>query len=160
MYSPGGFDGTIEKWSTQSVYARTKLLEHLPKKFRCIVFDRRETGRSGGRVDRVTWSSYVAQGKGLLDHLGIEKAHLMGGCMGCCPVAAFAVAYPEATLGMVLFWPVGGPRYRIRGHQRFAEHDAFVRACRAARDAQAARRLWEVSERLTGVSFEPAGVTV
>ena len=27
---------------------------------------------------------------------------------------------------MVLFWPVGGARYRIAGHQRFAEHLAFV----------------------------------
>ena len=50
----------------------------------------------------------------------------MGGCMGCCPVAAFAVAYPEAALSMILFWPVGGAKYRITGHQRFAEHLAFV----------------------------------
>ena len=126
MYSPGGFDATVEKWTTQGIYAQIKLLEHLPKHYTCIVFDRRETGRSGGRVERVTWASYVAQGKGLLDHLGIEKAHLMGGCMGCCPVVAFAVAYPEATSSMILFWPVGGARYRITGHQRFAEHLAFV----------------------------------
>src|SRR3712207_5770455 len=126
MYSPGGFDATVEKWTTQGIYARIKLLDHLPKHYTCIVFDRRETGRSGGRVERVTWGSYVAQGRGLLDHLGIEKAHLMGGCMGCCPVAAFAVAYPDRVSSMVLFWPVGGARYRITGHQRFAEHLAFV----------------------------------
>jgi pimeloyl-ACP methyl ester carboxylesterase len=126
MYSPGGFDATVEKWTTQGIYAQIKLLDHLPKRYTCIVFDRRETGQSGGRVERVTWSAYVAQGKGLLDHLGIDKAHLMGGCMGCCPVAAFAVAYPEAVLSMILFWPVGGARYRITGHQRFSEHLAFV----------------------------------
>jgi pimeloyl-ACP methyl ester carboxylesterase len=126
MYSPGGFDATVEKWSTQGIYAQIRLLDHLPKRYTCIVFDRRETGQSGGRVERVTWSDYVAQGKGLLDHLGIGKAHLMGGCMGCCPVAAFAVAYPEAALSMILFWPVGGAKYRITGHQRFAEHLAFV----------------------------------
>jgi pimeloyl-ACP methyl ester carboxylesterase len=126
MYSPGGFDATVEKWTTQGIYAQIKLLDHLPKRYTCIVFDRRETGQSGGRVERVTWSDYVAQGKGLLDHLGIGKAHLMGGCMGCCPVAAFAVAYPEAVLSMILFWPVGGAKYRITAHQRFAEHLAFV----------------------------------
>jgi hypothetical protein len=27
---------------------------------------------------------------------------------------------------MVLWWPVGGARYRIKGHARFAEHLAFV----------------------------------
>jgi pimeloyl-ACP methyl ester carboxylesterase len=126
MYAPAGFDATLEKWTTQGVYAKTKLLEHLSKKYSCIIFDRRECGQSGGRVERVTWSDYVAQGKGLLDHLNIKRAHLMGGCMGCSPVAAFAVAYPEATISMILYWPVGGAKYRINSHQRFAEHLAYV----------------------------------
>ena len=126
MYSPGGFDATIEKWSTQGIYAQIKFLDQLSKKYSCIVFDRRETGQSGGRVERVKWAHYVEQGKGLLDHLGIDKAHLMGGCMGCSAVSAFSTIYPEKTLSMVLFWPVGGARYRLTGHQRFAEHLAFV----------------------------------
>jgi pimeloyl-ACP methyl ester carboxylesterase len=50
----------------------------------------------------------------------------MGGCMGCCPATAFGVAYPEQTLSMVLYWPVGGAKYRISSHQRFAEHLGFV----------------------------------
>ena len=29
MYSPGGFDATIEKWSQQGVYAKIKPLDHL-----------------------------------------------------------------------------------------------------------------------------------
>jgi pimeloyl-ACP methyl ester carboxylesterase len=128
MYAPGGFDATIEKWSTQGVYTRIKLLDHLPQKYRCIVFDRRECGQSGGRVERITWAHYVRQGKGLLDHLKIERAHLMGACMGVCPVLAFAVAYPEVVQSMVLYWPVGGAKYRIRGHQRFSDHLAFVTA--------------------------------
>jgi pimeloyl-ACP methyl ester carboxylesterase len=126
MYAPGGFNATVEAWSTQGIYAKLKLLDHLPKTYSCIAFDRRECGQSGGRIERVTWAHYVAQGKGLLDHLKIERAHLMGGCMGCCPVLTFAVAYPQATLSMVLYWPVGGARYRISSHQRFAEHLAFV----------------------------------
>jgi pimeloyl-ACP methyl ester carboxylesterase len=126
MYAPGGFNATVETWSTQGVYAKIKLLDHLPKKYTCILFDRRECGRSGGRIERLTWAHYVAQGKGLLDHLGIARAHLMGGCMGCCPVAAFAVVHPQTTLSMVLYWPVGGAKYRISSHQRFAEHLAFV----------------------------------
>jgi pimeloyl-ACP methyl ester carboxylesterase len=126
MFSPGGFDGTLEKWSAAGVYARIKLLEHLPQHYRCIIFDRRETGQSGGRVEMITWESYVAQGKGLLDHLGIPRAHLMGACMGCCPVLAFAVDFPEAVQSMVLYWPVGGAKYRINNHQRFANHLDFV----------------------------------
>ena len=126
MYAPAGFDATLEKWTTQGVYAKTKLLEHLSKKYSCIIFDRRECGQSGGRVERVTWADYVVQGKGLLDHLNIKRAHLMGGCMGCSPVATFAVAYPETVISMILYWPVGGAKYRINSHQRFAQHLAYV----------------------------------
>lgn len=126
MYSPGGFDATIEKWSTRGIYARIKLLERLSKSYRCIAFDRRECGQSGGRVERITWAHYVAQGKGLLEHLGIARAHLMGACMGVCPVLAFAVAHPGMVQSMVLYWPVGGARYRIKSQQRFSDHLSFA----------------------------------
>ena len=126
MFSPGGFDATLDKWRSLGVYERIKLLDHLPQKYSCIIFDRRETGESGGRIEPVSWDSYVAQGKGLLDHLGITQAHIMGGCMGCCPVAKFAVSHPETTLSMVHYWPVGGARYRINGHSRFAQHLSFI----------------------------------
>jgi pimeloyl-ACP methyl ester carboxylesterase len=126
MFSPGGFDGTLDKWSNIGVYAKIKFLDHLPQTYSCIVFDRRETGQSGGRVERVTWEHYVAQGKGLLEHLGIKRAHMMGGCMGCPPVAAFALAHPGMVASMVLFWPVGGAKYRIRTQQNFTDHIAFV----------------------------------
>lgn len=126
MFSPGGFDATLDKWRTQSIYAKIKLLEHLPARYTCIVFDRRETGESGGRVERVTWAHYAAQGKGLLDHLQIGQAHVLGACMGCGPAVAFGVAYPAAARSLVLYWPVGGAKYRINGHRRFAEHLAYV----------------------------------
>lgn len=126
MFSPAGFDATLDKWTTQSAYAKIRLLEHLSRNYSCIIFDRRETGQSGGRVEHVTWMHYAEQGKGLLDHLNIRKAHLMGGCMGCCPVAAFGVKYPDAALSMILYWPVGGARYRINSHKRFADHLAYV----------------------------------
>jgi pimeloyl-ACP methyl ester carboxylesterase len=125
-YAPGGFNAILENWATQGVYAKIKLLDHLPKHYTCIVFDRRECGQSGGRVEAMTWSHYVAQGKGLLDHLNIKRAHLMGGCMGCCPVTAFGVTHPQMVQSMVLWWPVGGAKYRISSHQRFAEHLTFV----------------------------------
>ena len=126
MFSPGGFDATLEKWSTLGVYAKTKMLGPLVEHYQCILFDRRETGHSGGRVERIGWAQYVAQGKALLDHLGIASAHLMGGCIGCAPVVAFAAAHPQAVRSMVLYWPVGGAKYRINGQLRFAQHLAYV----------------------------------
>ena len=127
LNAPGGFDATLDKWRTQSVYQRVKLLDHLPKYYRCIVFDRRECGRSGGRVEAITWAHYARHAKELLAHLGIERAHIAGGCMGCSVAMAFGVLYPQTTLSLLLWWPVGGAKYRIRAHQRFADHLAFVR---------------------------------
>jgi pimeloyl-ACP methyl ester carboxylesterase len=126
MFSPGGFDATVEKWTTQGIYARIRPVEHLSTQYTCIVFDRRESGESDGRVEHITWAHYVAQGKGLLEHLGIQRAHIMGACMGCPPAVAFGVAHPEATTSLVLYWPVGGALYRINSHLRFAEHLAYV----------------------------------
>lgn len=127
MFSPGGFDATIDKWRTQGIYARIKPLDHLPRHYSCVAFDRRETGESGGRVERITWADYVAQAKGLLDHLRIDRAHIMGACMGCCPATLFGVRYPEITRSLLLYFPVGGARYRINSHMRFADHLAYVK---------------------------------
>ena len=148
MFSPGGFDATLEKWTSLGVYARIKPLDHLSRAYTCITFDRRECGQSGGRVEAVTWRHYADQGIGLLKHLGIARAHLLGGCMGCGPALALAVRHPEQVVSMILWWPVGGAKYRIRGQQRFSEHlepdprrhqfggwfqlDAEHRGCRSA----------------------------
>jgi pimeloyl-ACP methyl ester carboxylesterase len=126
MFSPGGFNAVLENWASFSLYRRLKLLDHLTKTYTCITFDRRESGGSGGRVERITWQDYAAQGKGLLDHLGIGRAHLMGGCAGCSAVAVFGVSFPDAAASMVLYSPAGGAQYRIRQQARFARHLAFV----------------------------------
>jgi pimeloyl-ACP methyl ester carboxylesterase len=126
MFSPGGFGATLANWTSFSIYARLGLVDQLAKSYTCIMFDRREAGASGGRVERITWQDYAAQGKGLLDHLGVARAHLMGGCVGCSAAAAFAVAWPQAAASLALYSPAGGARYRIRQQARFARHLAFA----------------------------------
>jgi pimeloyl-ACP methyl ester carboxylesterase len=115
-----------ENWASLGIYARLNLLDQLTRKYACITFDRRESGQSGGRVERVGWGDYVAQAIGLLDHLKIEQAHVMGGCAGCSSVVALAVSHPKRVSSMVLYSPAGGPRYRMAQHLRFARHLAFV----------------------------------
>lgn len=126
MFSPGGFDARLENWSSFSLYARLGLLEALEQRYTCILFDRRESGRSGGRVQRLGWPDYVAQAVGLLDALDVGSAHLMGGCVGCSSAAALAVARPARVRSLVLYSPAGGPRYRMKQHERFAAHATFV----------------------------------
>ncbi|GHH83750.1 2,6-dioxo-6-phenylhexa-3-enoate hydrolase [Streptomyces sulfonofaciens] len=126
MFSPGGFDASLEGWRSVGVYRRLRLLDHLTRHYTCITFDRRESGGSGGRLERISWADYVRQGVGLLDALGVERAHLMGGCVGCSTVAAVAVAHPERVLSMVLYSPAGGARYRMKQHARFVRHLAYA----------------------------------
>jgi pimeloyl-ACP methyl ester carboxylesterase len=128
MFSPGGFDSTLESWRTVGIYKRLNLLGHLPQRYTCITFDRRESGQSGGRVERISWAAYVRQGLGLLDALGFGSAHLMGGCVGCSAVAAIGVAEPSRVRSMVLYSPAGGVKYRMKQHSRFEQHLAFVDA--------------------------------
>ena len=127
MMAPGGFDSTIEKWSTAGIWTGVRPLETLTDRYTCIAYDRREAGRSGGRVERVSWTTYAHEAMGLLRHLGVQRAFIMGGCMGCSTATAFAVTCPEATLGLVLHWPVGGVRWRLNGLSRFQTHVDFVK---------------------------------
>lgn len=127
MCSPGGFNATLDNWPALGVYRRTNLLARLAEHFTCITFDRRESGRSGGRVERVTWNDYARQARALLDHLDVEQANLLGGCVGCSVVAQFAVTYPERVARMVLVSPAGGVKYRMKQHERLAGHGEFVR---------------------------------
>jgi pimeloyl-ACP methyl ester carboxylesterase len=126
MFSPGGFNATIENWRTFGIYARLNLLDHMSERYTCISFDKRESGQSGGRVEPITWNDYAAQGLGLLDELGIDRAQILGGCIGCSIAVSLAVSHPERVESMVLYSPAGGPKYRITQRARLAEHAAFA----------------------------------
>lgn len=104
MFSPGGFDSSLENWTSFGRYRNLGLIDALSPHYTCVVFDRRESGRSSGRLERLTWEKYVTQAVGLLDHLGIGRAR-HGGCVGCSSAAALAVAHPGRVASMVLSSP-------------------------------------------------------
>jgi pimeloyl-ACP methyl ester carboxylesterase len=128
MFSPGGFAASMDAWEKHGLYHRTRMLAQLRERFSCITFDKRESGESGGRVETVTWLDYANQGIGLLDHLGIDRAHIMGACVGCSVAALLATTAPDRVSGMVLYSPAGGVKYRMKQHARFADHLAYARA--------------------------------
>jgi len=127
MFAPGGFDATIDKWRVASAWTGIDAIKAFAAEHTIIVYDRRECGRSGGRVERLSWASYTRQGKSLLDHLKIDTAWVMGGCMGCSVALAFGVHYPEMTRGLLLHWPVGGYRWKVNSRERFMRHYNFAK---------------------------------
>ncbi|APE17814.1 alpha/beta fold hydrolase [Mycolicibacterium pallens] len=126
MFSPGGFGASMEAWEKHGLYRRTRMLSQLQGQFQCITFDKREAGKSGGRVERISWADYVRQGVGLLDHLGLARAHVMGACVGCSIAACMASTHRERVAGMVLYSPAGGVRYRRKQLERFRTHLAYA----------------------------------
>jgi pimeloyl-ACP methyl ester carboxylesterase len=127
MLAPGGFDASIDKWRVASAWQGIDAVQALSQQVTVILYDRRESGRSGGRVERLHWSGYARQAKNLLDHLGIASAYVLGGCMGCSVALGFAVSYPEATRALLLHWPVGGYRWKRTGLERFERHYDFAK---------------------------------
>jgi pimeloyl-ACP methyl ester carboxylesterase len=127
MCAPGGFDATIDKWRVASAWTGIDALKALAAEHTVIVYDRRECGRSAGRIERLSWGSYTSHGKALLDHLKIDSAWIMGGCMGCSVAIAFGVHYPGATRGLLLHWPVGGYRWKVNSQARFMRHYEFAK---------------------------------
>ncbi|HYK13897.1 MAG TPA: alpha/beta hydrolase [Burkholderiales bacterium] len=128
MLSPGGFDSNIDGWSSRSAWKELRPLETLAKEFTMIAYDRREAGQSGGRVEPHTWYIWAAEAVALLDHLKIDQAWVIGGCMGVSVASAIGAHFPERCLGLLMHWPVGGFRWRAKGHLNFNKHIAFARA--------------------------------
>ena len=126
MLSPGGFNATMDNWSSFGRYRQLRMVEHLSSRFSCVLFDRRESGESGGRLEVLGWERYAAQANALLDRLGWSSAHVLGGCAGCSVALALARRYPTSVRSLILFSPAGGPSYRLAQHGRFSRHLAFL----------------------------------
>src|SRR2546428_13383447 len=81
MLAPGGFDATMEKWTTAGVGKGMRPLDPLPSDFTLIAYDRRGSGASGGRVEKLSWPLFAGQAKGLLDHLKVNEGDVLRRCM-------------------------------------------------------------------------------
>jgi pimeloyl-ACP methyl ester carboxylesterase len=127
MCAPGGFDASIDKWRVASAWTGIDAIKALAAEHTVILYDRRECGQSGGRLERISWATYTRHARALLNHLKISSAWIMGGCMGCSVALAFGVHYPEATRGLLLHWPVGGYRWKVNAGERFVRHHNFAR---------------------------------
>jgi pimeloyl-ACP methyl ester carboxylesterase len=127
LFAPGGFDATIDKWRDASAWKEMDAIAALATEHKIIAYDRRECGQSGGCVERLSWASYTKQAAALLDHLKIDAAYVLGGCMGCSVALAFGTHYPERTRGLLLHWPVGGYRWKLSAQSRFQRHFNFAK---------------------------------
>ncbi|HKF28180.1 MAG TPA: alpha/beta hydrolase, partial [Candidatus Binataceae bacterium] len=79
LFAPGGMRSSIEFWS-KSPFDPTR---ELAGDFRVIAMDQRNAGQSRAPLSASNgWHSYTADHLALLDHLMIDRCHVMGGCIG------------------------------------------------------------------------------
>jgi pimeloyl-ACP methyl ester carboxylesterase len=128
-----------QRWRDRA-WAGFKPAELLTLNFQVISFDRRESGLSGGRVEPLSWRVLARQADALLNHLGIERAFLLGSCVGCSVALALAAYFPDRCRALLLHWPVGGFRWLDRGRGCFDRHIEFARAHGLAQVAERARQ--------------------
>ncbi|MDW5440961.1 alpha/beta fold hydrolase [Polaromonas sp. SM01] len=78
--------------------AWTPQISELARDHRVIVYDMLGHGASRIPDEGVTLADYAAQLAGLLDHLGLPAANVVGHSMGALVALEFALTYPARTL--------------------------------------------------------------
>ncbi len=104
LLPPGGMNATISFWS----HAAFNPVDVFPRNFHVIALDQRNAGSSTGPLNvNDPWSAYADDQIGLLDHLGIEKCHVLGCCIGCSFALYLMNRAPDRIVSAVLEQPVG-----------------------------------------------------
>jgi len=84
----------------------------LSRHFRLILFDNRGVGRSDKPDEPYSIAGDAADAVGLLDFLGIDRAHVLGVSRGGYIAQEIAISYPERVRKLVLLGThYGGPEY-------------------------------------------------
>jgi pimeloyl-ACP methyl ester carboxylesterase len=104
LFAPGGMRSGIEFWHRSPFDPTVELATD----FRVIAMDQRNAGRSRGPVSASDgWHTYTADHLALLDHLGIQRAHIMGGCIGGSYCFNMIKTAPMRVSAAVLQNPIG-----------------------------------------------------
>ena len=104
LIAPGGLDSNISKWAVSPWHP----IEYLRPQFTVIAMDQRNSGGSLAPVEPDDgWDNHLGDQLGLLDHLGIERCHMVGMCIGGPYIANAMKQAPDRVASAVLLQPVG-----------------------------------------------------
>jgi pimeloyl-ACP methyl ester carboxylesterase len=104
LFAPGGMRSSVEFWHRSPFDPTVELATD----FRVIAMDQRNAGRSRGPVSASDgWHTYTADHLALLDHLGIERSHIMGGCIGGSYCFSMIKTAPARITAAVIQNPIG-----------------------------------------------------
>jgi pimeloyl-ACP methyl ester carboxylesterase len=144
LFAPGGMRSRIEMWHAPAEgppRAWSDWTEVLASRYRVIAMDQRNAGRSRGTIAADHgWQTYAADQLALLDHLGIERCHTLGGCIGSSFCLGFGERAPDRVSAAVLQNPIGlNPEFPTYFPDSFVDWAEEQRAARPNLDPAALR---------------------
>lgn len=157
LFAPGGMHSIAQLWRERPDAPGERLpwidpTAELASDFQVIAMDQRNAGRSSAPIAADdAWDAYTADHVALLDHLGHDRAHIMGGCIGSSYCLNLCRLAPERVSAAVLQNPIGlsaGNRDAF-----LAMFDAWASDLRSRRDDVRADALAGMRERMFGGEF-------
>jgi pimeloyl-ACP methyl ester carboxylesterase len=125
-FAPAGLQSTIDVWNGPS--APVNPITEFAANFLVIAMDQRNAGgRSHAPITAQDgWHSFTADHIAVLDHLGIDKCHLYGQCIGGSFIMSLLKAQPQRIASAVLAQPIG--RVGAMPSGRAARFDMWVKS--------------------------------
>jgi len=147
LFAPGGMRSAASIWANSPFDPRRELAGS----FRVISMDQRNAGGSTAPVTAGDgWHTYAEDHLALLDHLGIEHCHLMGGCIGSSYCLGVLRADPSRVSAAVLQNPIGCHENQALFYAMF---DTWAEALLEQRDDVDEADLPAFRERMYGGDF-------
>lgn len=135
LLAPGGMRSSIDAWDR----APWNPIEQLAPHYRVIAMDQRNAGRSVAQVRASDgWATYAQDQLALLDHLGVQRAHVLGMCIGGAFIVRLLRDAPQRIGAAVLLQPIGLDGNRSAFHEIF---DTWA-AERSPQHPEAGQRDW------------------
>jgi pimeloyl-ACP methyl ester carboxylesterase len=104
----------VQGMSGNSLHWGERFLSELERDFELILYDHRGIGRSGPLTDPFTLGDLAEDAVGLLDALGIERAHVLGISMGGMVAQEIVLRHPGRVRTLALGCTYcGGPDARL-----------------------------------------------
>lgn len=104
LIAPGGMRSAISFWDKVSWNPIPQLSSH----YRVIAMDQRNAGQSVAPIRATdSWPVYTEDQLALMDHLGVDRFHVAGMCIGGSYCMGLIQAAPQRVASAVLFQPIG-----------------------------------------------------
>lgn len=157
LFAPGGMHSVAQLWRERPDAPGEQLpwidpTTELSGDFQVVAMDQRNAGRSSARITAGDgWHSYTEDHLALLDHLGLDQVHVMGGCIGSSYALALCQSAPDRVSAAVLQNPIG---LTPDNRQRFeAMFDAWAGPLEASRPDVDAEALAAFRQSMFGAEF-------